>query len=61
MGSRDVEKLLSGMSLESKKEFLDGLVISILHDLNEDEEKDLLRTVVVGQKENQHLSSMVEY
>ncbi|OGW58583.1 MAG: hypothetical protein A2Z09_04450 [Nitrospirae bacterium RBG_16_43_8] len=61
MGSRDGEKLLAGMSQASKKEFLDGLVISILHDMNETEKKELLRTVVVGQKENRQLSAMVEY
>jgi len=61
VGSRDIEKLLAGMSPASKKEFLDGLVISILHDLNEDEKQKLLRTVVTGRKESRQLSSMVEY
>jgi hypothetical protein len=61
MRSSDVEKLLSGMSPASKKEFLDGLVVSILQDLNQDEKKDLLRSVVTGRKESRQLSAMVEH
>jgi hypothetical protein len=61
MGEKDIKQLLSGMSLASKKELLDGLVVHILSELNEDVKKDLLRTVVTGQKDNRQLSSMVEY
>jgi hypothetical protein len=35
--------------------------VNILSELNEDVKKDLLRTVVTGQKDNRQLSSMVEY
>lgn len=61
MRSSDIEKLLSGMSQASKKEFLEGLVVNILHDLNEVEKKDLLRSVVTGRKESRQLSAMVEH
>jgi len=61
MGEKDIKHLLSGMSAASKKELLDGLVVHILSELNEDFKKGLLRTVVTGQKENRQLASMVEY
>jgi len=61
MGEKDIKQMLSGMSAASKKEFLDGLVVHILSELNEDVKKDLLRTVVTGQKENRQLTSMVEH
>jgi hypothetical protein len=61
MGERDITQMLSGMSPTAKKELLDGLVVHILSELNEDVKKDLLRTVVTGQKENRQLASMVEY
>lgn len=61
MGEKDITQLLSGMSPAAKKELLDGLVVHILSELNEDVKKDLLRTVVSGQKDNRQLSAMVEY
>lgn len=61
MGEKDIKHLLAGMSAASKKELLDGIVVHILSELNEDVRKDLLRTVVTGQKENLQLASMVEY
>lgn len=61
MGEKDIKQMLSGMSPMAKKELLDGLVVHILSELNEDVKKDLLRTVVTGQKENRQLASMVEY
>lgn len=61
MGEKDIKHMLSGMSAASKKELLDGLVMHILSELNEDVKKDLIRTVVTGQKENRQLASMVEY
>lgn len=61
MGEKNIEEILADMSPASKKEVLDNLVIAILHDLDENEKKDLLRTVVTGQKENRQLASMVEY
>lgn len=61
MGEKDIAQLLSGMTPAAKKEFLDGLVVNILSELNEDVKKDLLRTVVTGQRDNRQLSSMVEY
>ncbi len=61
MGEKDITQLLSGMSPEAKKELLDGLVVHILSELNEDVKKDLLRTVVTGQKENRQLATMVEF
>lgn len=61
MGEMDIKELLSGMSPSAKKELIEGLVVHILGDLSEDVKKDLLRTVVTGQKENRQLASMVEY
>lgn len=61
MNKKNIENFLSGMSPASKREFLDGLVVSILHDLNEDAKKELLRTVVTGRKESRQLSAMVEH
>jgi len=61
MGEKDIKQMLSGMSPMAKKELLDGLVVNILSELNEDVKKDLLRTIVTGQKENRQLASMVEY
>ena len=61
MGEKDIKQMLSGMSPMAKKELLDGLVVHILSELNEDVKKDLLRTIVTGQKENRQLASMVEY
>jgi len=61
MGEKDIKQMLSGMSPATKKELLDGIVVHILGELNEDVKKDLLRTVVTGQKENRQLASMVEY
>jgi hypothetical protein len=61
MGEKEMKQMLSGMSPAAKKELLDGLVVHILNGLNEEVKKDLLRTVVTGQKENRQLASMVEY
>lgn len=61
MGNNKIEDILAGMSTASKKDILDNLVIAILSELNETEKKDLLCTVVSGQKESRHLTSMVEY
>jgi hypothetical protein len=61
MGEKDITQLLSGMSPAAKKELLDGLVVHILSELNEDTKKDLLRSVATGQKDNRQLSAMVEH
>lgn len=61
MGEKEIKQMLSGMNPAAKKELLDGLVVHILSELNEDVKKDLLRTVVTGQKDNRQLASMVEY
>jgi hypothetical protein len=61
MGEKDITRILEGMTPASKKEVLDSLVVNILSDLNETEKRELLRTVLVGQKENQQLAAMVDY
>ncbi len=61
MGKRDVENILSGMSMEDKKEVLDTLVLTILKDLTETEKRELLQTAVVAQKESHRLTAMVEH
>jgi hypothetical protein len=61
MGEKEIKQMLSGMNPAAKRELLDGLVLHILSELNEDVKKDLLRTVVTGQKENRQLTSMVEH
>ncbi len=61
MGEKEIKQMLSGMNTAAKKELLDGIVMYILSELNEDVKKDLLRTVATGKKESRQLASMVEH
>lgn len=61
MGNDKIGDLLSSLSPELKKELLDGMVASLLSDLNEAEKKKLLQTVLAGRKESRELATMVEH
>ena len=61
MGKDKIEEILAGVAPAARREILDNLVFRLVNDLKEAEKKELLQTVLVGQKENRQLSSMVEY
>jgi hypothetical protein len=61
MDKNKIGETLSSMSPALKKELLDRLVTSLLSDLNEQEKKELLQTVLTGSKKNRKLIDMVEY
>ncbi len=61
MDNDKIEDILSNMSPVLKKELLNSLVTSLMNELNEAEKKDLLQTVLMGQKESRELAVMVEH
>ena len=61
MTERGIEDVLKGLSPAMKKEVLDNLVFALLSELNESDRKEMLKTALAGQKDNQRLASMVEH
>jgi len=61
MGNNKIDEILANMSPAAKKEILDNLVSQILSNLSETDKKEMLQKVMIGQKDNRQLSSMVEY
>ncbi len=52
---------LEQLDRPQKKELLSALVASLIHDLGEDEKKNLLRKIVSTGGENLQVIDMVEY
>lgn len=61
MGKSKIDSIMSGISPQEKKRILNSLVFSLISDLNESEKKEMIRNVLSGRKEGEHLESMVEY
>jgi hypothetical protein len=61
MGNNKIDEILADMSSDAKKEILDSLVSQILSNLSDTDKKEMLQKVMIGQKENRHLSAMVEH
>jgi len=61
MGDSKIEEILAGMAPEERKGFLDSLVSSVVSGMNETDRKEMLQTVLAGQRENRQLESMVEH
>jgi len=57
-------EVISGGQKDDRGHFirlLDGLVVAILSHRGEKEKKELLHSAVIGEKEKQQLTAMVEY
>ncbi|MCG2775757.1 MAG: hypothetical protein L6406_08770 [Desulfobacterales bacterium] len=61
MNTNEIIDTLCNMSPALRKELLNKLVTFVLSDLSEAEKKELLQTVLAGQKKDRQVIEMVEH
>lgn len=61
MSEGEAADILSGMSSDAKRKILSELVSSLISGMSDIEKKEMIQSVLIGQKENRQLSSMVEH
>lgn len=61
MSDSKIEGIFSGMNPEEQKSMLGNLVSALTGGLSQESRQDMLKMLLSGKKDSQHLESMVEF